>query len=71
MLLLAPAYRQAGQPPSLGAVFTYDMICEATIDRIVELLKLTNSGNNPLYYIYARNFTLFIDRYVAANFICL
>lgn len=46
VLLLAPAYRQAGQPPSLGAVFTSDMICEATIDRIVELLKLTNSEVN-------------------------
>ncbi|PSS13365.1 Mediator of RNA polymerase II transcription subunit like [Actinidia chinensis var. chinensis] len=45
VLLVAPCYRTT-QGPSLGAVFTSDMICEATIDRIVELLKLTNSETN-------------------------
>lgn len=45
VLLLAPSYRNPSQGPTPGAVFTSDMICEATIDRIVELLKLTNSGD--------------------------
>ncbi|KAG6714118.1 hypothetical protein I3842_05G186900 [Carya illinoinensis] len=45
VLLVAPSYRspQASTP---GAVFTSEMICEATIDRIVELLKFTNSEIN-------------------------
>ncbi|OMO99785.1 Mediator complex, subunit Med23 [Corchorus olitorius] len=38
VLVVASCYRGA-QPPTPGAVFTSDMICEATIDRIVELLK--------------------------------
>ncbi|KAI4357583.1 hypothetical protein L6164_001522 [Bauhinia variegata] len=46
VLLLAPSYRPASQGPTPGAVFTSEMICEATIDRIVELLKLTNSEIN-------------------------
>lgn len=46
MLVVAPCYRSHPQGPSTGAVFTSDMICEATIDRIVELLKLTNSGKS-------------------------
>ncbi|XP_039161955.1 mediator of RNA polymerase II transcription subunit 23-like [Eucalyptus grandis] len=46
VLLVAPCYRPSGQPPSPGAVFTSEMICEATIDRIIELLKLTNSEIN-------------------------
>lgn len=46
VLVVAPCYRPSTQPgPIPGAVFTSDMICEAIIDRIVELLKLTNSGN--------------------------
>ncbi|THF96154.1 hypothetical protein TEA_001544 [Camellia sinensis var. sinensis] len=45
VLLVAPCYRPHSQGPTPGAVFTSEMICEATIDRIVELLKLTNSGN--------------------------
>lgn len=44
VLLVASCYRPA-HGPTPGAVFTSSMICEATIDRIVELLKLTNSGN--------------------------
>lgn len=45
VLLVAPCYRpHPNVSSSPGAVFTWDMICEATIDRIVELLKLTNSG---------------------------
>lgn len=44
MLLLAPCHR-GQQLPTPGAVFTAEMICEATIDRIMELLKLINSGN--------------------------
>lgn len=45
VLLLAPCYRLPAQAPTPGAVFTAEMISEATIDRIAELLKLTNSGN--------------------------
>lgn len=46
VLLLAPCYRLQSQAPTPGAVFTAEMISEATIDRIVELLKLTNSEIN-------------------------
>ncbi|GLT96713.1 hypothetical protein SLE2022_143180 [Rubroshorea leprosula] len=46
VLLVAPCYRNSSQGPTPGAVFTSDMICEATIDRIVELLKLINSDVN-------------------------
>ncbi|CAA7035985.1 unnamed protein product [Microthlaspi erraticum] len=47
VLVVAPTYRlQAQAGPIPGAVFTSDMICEAIIDRIVELLKLTNSDAN-------------------------
>lgn len=54
VLLVAPCYRPASQGPTPGAVFASEMICEATIDRIVELLKLTNSGNDhfSLYYLF-------------------
>lgn len=52
---MAPCNRQHPQGPTPGAVFTSDMICEANIDRIVELLKLTNSGKLltfcSLYYL--------------------
>ncbi|KAL1194124.1 Mediator of RNA polymerase II transcription subunit 23 [Cardamine amara subsp. amara] len=47
VLVVAPCYRPSAQAtPTPGAVFTSDMICEAIIDRIVELLKLTNSDAN-------------------------
>ncbi|KAJ0237378.1 Mediator of RNA polymerase II transcription subunit 23 [Hirschfeldia incana] len=47
VLVVAPLYRPSAQAgPIPGAVFTSDMICEAIIDRIVELLKLTNSDAN-------------------------
>ncbi|XWS34454.1 hypothetical protein CRYUN_Cryun21dG0039900 [Craigia yunnanensis] len=46
VLVVAPCYRGSTQVPTPGAVFTSDMICEATNDRIVELLKLTNSEIN-------------------------
>ncbi|KAI4373214.1 hypothetical protein MLD38_011365 [Melastoma candidum] len=46
VLLVAPCYRNATQAPTPGAVFTSEMICEATIDRIVELLKWSNSEAN-------------------------
>lgn len=46
VLLLAPCHRSHAQGPTPGAVFTSEMIGEATIDRIVELLKLTNSEMN-------------------------
>lgn len=46
VLLVAPSNRQHPQAPTPGAVFTSDMICEANIDRIVELLRLTNSEIN-------------------------
>ncbi|KAL6003488.1 Mediator of RNA polymerase II transcription subunit 23 [Asimina triloba] len=43
VLLIAPCYRpQSQQLPTPGAVFSSEMICEATIDRTIELLKLTN-----------------------------
>ncbi|XP_010271303.1 PREDICTED: mediator of RNA polymerase II transcription subunit 23 [Nelumbo nucifera] len=41
---VAPSYRpQAQQGLTPSAVFSAEMICEATIDRIMELLKLTHS----------------------------
>ncbi|KFK44411.1 hypothetical protein AALP_AA1G253700 [Arabis alpina] len=47
VLVVAPCYRPPTQPgPIPGAVFTSEMICEAIIDRIVELLKLSNSDAN-------------------------
>ncbi|KAJ8760895.1 hypothetical protein K2173_021933 [Erythroxylum novogranatense] len=46
VLLVAPSYKNPTHGPTAGAVFTSSMICEATIDRIVELLKLTNSEVN-------------------------
>ncbi|XP_061375286.1 mediator of RNA polymerase II transcription subunit 23 isoform X2 [Gastrolobium bilobum] len=46
VLVLAPCYRPSSQGLTSGAVFSSEMICEATIDRIVELLKLTNSEIN-------------------------
>ncbi|GAB4828736.1 Mediator of RNA polymerase II transcription subunit 23 [Ancistrocladus abbreviatus] len=46
VLVVAPCYRPQPIVPTPGAVFTSEMICEATIDRIVELLKLTNSETN-------------------------
>ncbi|XP_044488340.1 mediator of RNA polymerase II transcription subunit 23 isoform X2 [Mangifera indica] len=46
VLLVAPSYRNPAQGPTPGAVFTSEMICEAVIDRIAELLKLTNSEIN-------------------------
>ncbi|TYK30505.1 mediator of RNA polymerase II transcription subunit 23 isoform X1 [Cucumis melo var. makuwa] len=57
VLLVAPGYRSSAQGLSPGAVFTSEMICEATIDRIFELLKLTNSGNYNFFVIL-----LFIQR---------
>lgn len=45
VLVLCPCFRPS-QAPTPGAVFSTEMIIEATIDRIVELLRLTNSGNN-------------------------
>ena len=51
VLLVAPGYRSPAQGLSPGAVFTSEMICEATIDRIFELLKLTNSGNCNFFVI--------------------
>lgn len=50
MLLLAPCHR-GQQLPTPGAVFTAEMISEATIDRIMELLKLINSGNAFFSYL--------------------
>lgn len=58
VLLVAPCYRSPSQGPTPGAVFTSEMICEGTIDRIIELLKLTNSGNYLPYH-----FTLLISSY--------
>lgn len=44
MFMVAPCHVAHSQAPTPGVVFSSDMICEAIIDRIVELLKLTNSG---------------------------
>lgn len=52
VLVVAPCYRQQSQTPTGGAVFTTEMICEAAIDRIVELLKLTNSGSGNVHVNY-------------------
>ncbi|CAN4123377.1 unnamed protein product [Withania somnifera] len=46
VLLVAPCHRLHAQAPTPGAVFTSEMVCEAVIERIVELLKLTNSEIN-------------------------
>ncbi|KAJ0435823.1 putative mediator complex, subunit Med23 [Helianthus annuus] len=46
VLVVAPCHRPNSQGSTPGAVFSSDMICEATIDRILELLKITNSGVN-------------------------
>ncbi|CAL5206700.1 unnamed protein product [Lathyrus oleraceus] len=46
VLVLAPCYRPSSQGITAGAVFSSEMICEAVIDRIVELSKLTNSEIN-------------------------
>ncbi|CAH9099736.1 unnamed protein product [Cuscuta europaea] len=46
VLLVAPCHRPSVQALTPGAVFTSEMICEAIIERIVELLKLTNSEMN-------------------------
>lgn len=43
VLLVAPCHRLHAQAPTPGAVFTSEMVCEAAIERIVELLKVTNS----------------------------
>lgn len=44
VLLVAPCYRhQTQQASTPGAVFSPEMICEAVIDRTVELLKMANS----------------------------
>ncbi|XXG80040.1 hypothetical protein AAC387_Pa09g0992 [Persea americana] len=44
VLLVASCYRSHSQQVSTpGAVFSSEMICEATIDRTIELLKLTKS----------------------------
>lgn len=59
LVVPSPWYRNPAQGPTPGAVFTNDMISEAVIDRIVELLKLTNAGNN-LFFLYVIFFILFI-----------
>ncbi|CAL9047158.1 unnamed protein product [Musa banksii] len=44
VLLVAPCYKpQATQASTPGAVFSPEMICEAVVDRTMELLKITNS----------------------------
>lgn len=52
VLLVAPCYRSPSHGSTPGAVFSSEMICEGTIDRIVELLKLTNSGNSIFLLMY-------------------
>lgn len=78
VLVLASPYRPSTQGPTAGAVFSTEMICEATIDRIVELLKLTNSEINcwqewlvfsDIFYFLMKsgciNFVDFVDKLVA------
>ncbi|KAH9746228.1 Mediator of RNA polymerase II transcription subunit 23 [Citrus sinensis] len=66
VLLVAPCYRNPAQGPTPGAVFTYDMISEAVIDRIVELLKLTNSD---VFFFLVKSgcidFVDFVDKLVS------
>lgn len=52
VLVLAPCYQKQPHAPAFGAVFTSEMICEAGLDRVAELLKLTNSvpGNVPILF---------------------
>lgn len=69
VLLVAPCYRPQAQAPTPGAVFTSEMICEATIDRIVELLKLTNSGNNLFFILPCPLFSLLFNIWCRFNFI--
>ncbi|KAH0918153.1 hypothetical protein HID58_025813 [Brassica napus] len=62
VLVVSPGYRPSAQAgPIPGAVFTSDMICEAIIDRIVELLKLTNSGNVFFYANCWQEWLVFSD----------
>ncbi|KAG9457178.1 hypothetical protein H6P81_001686 [Aristolochia fimbriata] len=47
ILIIAPRYKQHTQHAAMpGAVFSSEMFCEATIDRTLELLTLTNSETN-------------------------
>ena len=56
MLLVASCYRSQAQAQSQGstpgAVFSSEMICEGTIDRVIELLKLTNAGKTIFLLTY-------------------
>lgn len=74
VLLVAPSYRSPAQGPTPGAVFTSEMICEAVIDRIAELLKLTNSGNNLFHIFICYSFDFVhmesIQRWLNGFFIC-
>ncbi|RZC61446.1 hypothetical protein C5167_023201 [Papaver somniferum] len=46
VLLMAPCYKSNAQGSTPGAVFSSEMISEATIERTVELLKMTNSDTH-------------------------
>ena len=59
VLLVAPCFRSSAHGFTPGAVFTSEMICEGTIDRIVELIKLTNSGD--YCFIFKEDFFLCQD----------
>lgn len=78
VLLVVPCFRPSSQGPTPGAVFSSEMICEATIDRIVELLKLTNSEVNcwqdwlvfsDIFYFFMKSgcidFVEFVDKLVS------
>ncbi|KAL1327824.1 hypothetical protein HN51_037817 [Arachis hypogaea] len=77
VLVLCPCFRPS-QAPTPGAVFSTEMIIEATIDRIVELLRLTNSEINcwqdwlvfsDLFYFLMKNgcidFVDFVEKLVS------
>ncbi|KAL8157605.1 mediator of RNA polymerase II transcription subunit 23-like [Apium graveolens] len=80
VLVLAPSNRPNSQAPISGAVFTTEMTCEAAIDRIVELVKLTKSVPDvdswhewllfaDLFYFLVKSGCLnlfdFVDKFVA------
>lgn len=61
MLLMAPCYKSNAQGSTPGAVFSSEMISEATIERTVELLKMTNSGNGFSFLIFEPSLSYMLE----------
>ncbi|KAK9115147.1 hypothetical protein Syun_021944 [Stephania yunnanensis] len=62
VLLVAPCYKAANQQvPTPGAIFSSEMVYESLIDRIMELLKLTTSGNILSYSQCWQEWLIFSD----------